>query len=136
MEPTLDMMKKIKGQIGKYNNKRIDWSKLTVSDKPMNGEEIVEDIYMQTGVRTSRMNISNALKSAMRSFYKSLSKMEPDLSPFQIASLMLQMLYNPQNDKEFRGGVESFFRLFPNDIRNEIGKDAQKYFNNMKEEKI
>lgn len=132
-----NMERKIKGKLGeRYNrSKRIDWEKITVEDvngilRPMNGEEIVEDIYLQTGIKTSRQNISNALKSAMRSFYLNLSEMEPELTPFQVASLMLQMLYipNARNDKEFRGGVESFFRLFPKDIKDRIERDARKYY--------
>lgn len=135
------MDKKIRGKIGSVHKKtdRIPWENITVEDadgilRPMNGEEIVEDIYRQTGVRTSRQNISNALKSAMKSFFLNFQKMEPELSPFQIASTMMHMLYvpNAKNDKEFRGGVDSFFRLFPKDLKEKIEEDARRYYSKSK----
>ena len=133
---------KVRGKIGKVQRKsgRIPWESITVEDadgvlKPMNGEEIVEDIHLQTGIRTSRQNISNALKSAMRSFFVNFSKMEPELSPFQVASTMLHMLYlpNSKDDKEFRGGVDSFFRLFPKGLKKVIEDDDKRYYTKMKD---
>ena len=109
---------------------RIFWSDIQIEDgNPLNGEEIVNEIRKQTGVKTTRQNISNALKSSMISFYNKTSQLDREWTPFQIASVMLEMLYQPNShdSNNSRGGVESFYRLFPKELKNIIKKDALNY---------
>jgi len=117
---------------------RICWADIKVNSTPLNGEKIVKEIEKQTGIKTTRQNISNALKNAMGSFYKYLFKSNDEMTSFQVASLMLEMLYanNIGEYLDFRGGVDSFFRLFPKKIRDEIKEDSLNYYSKRKNENI
>jgi len=126
-------MKAKKSLVIKRKKKRdnVDWTKIVISNnKPLNGEEISEEIYHQTGLKTTRQNISNALKSGLKKFYLQLKKTNPSLSPFQRAALMVEMLYpNYMSDGNlFRGGINSFFNLLPPDIKKRIMEDAKDYY--------
>jgi hypothetical protein len=110
----------------------IDWSKIVVDNTiPLNGEEISEQIYDQTGIKTTRQNVSNALKSGLKKFYLQLKKINPKLTPFQRAALMIEMLYPNYTSSEnlSRGGVNAFFNLLPPDIKKRILEDAKNYHN-------
>ena len=105
-------------------NQRIKWDSIRVSNTiPLDGEEITKEIFKQTDVNVTRQNISNALKNAMGNFYHNLMETDKELSAFDAAVTMLEMLYLPNGD--FRGGIDSFFRLFPSDIRKIIETDAR-----------
>jgi len=104
--------------------KRIQWNDILVANNdPIDGEEIVKTIYDQTGIGVTRQNISNALKNAMGNFFYKLIDIHQELTPFLAAVEMLKMLYIPHSN--FRGGVNSFFRLFPTIIRKLIENDAK-----------
>lgn len=111
-------------RIGMVENQRIKWDSIKVSnDIPMDGNEITSEIFKQTNINITRQNVSNALKNAMGSFFHKLMEKDKELSAFDAAVTMLEMLYLPKGD--FRGGIDSFFRLFPSDIRNIIENDAR-----------
>lgn len=111
------------------NTDRICWENIKVDNIPLNGKQIVLEIERQTGIKTTRQNISNALKSGMECFYKALSKDNPELTPFNVSSLMFEMLYinNIGEHSDFRGGIDSFFRLYPKELRKIIKESALKY---------
>jgi hypothetical protein len=123
-------MARININIGnKKNVDRVPWHKIVVkSNSPMDGEQISKEIKYQTGIKTTRQNISNALKSGMESFYNEVCKLDKTQTPFQVATTMMEMLYitGTGNYNDFRGGHESFFRLFPSKLRILIKGDALK----------
>lgn len=83
--------------------------------KSMSGEEIAQDMG------TTRQYISNTLKSAMSKVYDNTKKMFPELTPYQVASHLVQILQIEDNE------VANFYNLFPPKIREEIKKDAMNY---------
>jgi hypothetical protein len=123
----------------KKKHDNVDWSKIVVSNnKPLNGEEISEEIYNQTGVRTTRQNVSNALKSGLKKFYLQIKNVNPKLTPFQRAALMVEMLYPnyTTGSNIFRGGINSFFNLLPPDIKKRVLEDAKAYYSGEKKSSI
>jgi len=83
---------------------------------PMSGEEIARHL----GV--TRQNVSNTLKRAMRKFYHKVSELDKSWSPFQIATVMVQMFgVTAPND------IKKMFNLFPPDIRGKIEEDAKRF---------
>ena len=107
-------------------NMKIPWESIKVKDGvQMSGAEIANDIYEQTGIKTTRQNISNALKRAMKKFFLRLSREESELRPFEVATKMFDMIC--RNDKKIRKNVDMFFRLFPKEIRRTIENDIKNY---------
>ena len=68
---------------------------------------------------TTRQNISQTLKRAMKKYYVKLKEMEKDMGPFELALIMMKMF--GVVDKT---DVVKFYNLFPNDIRLEIKMDV------------
>lgn len=102
----------IKYRIGK--SKFINWDKVTVNnDNPMSGEQIAKEIHRQTGVKITRQGVSNAIKIAMRKIFNNLKEMEKDISNFNTALRMFEILCPNQPSCE---DAETFFKLFPDDI--------------------
>ena len=114
----------------RINNKKkqkvyVEWKNIEVGDQPMSGEDITRYIFKKTGVKITRQNISQSLKSAMEKFFNALTKSSSDRQPFQVALLMMEMLCGSQTGQK---DSESFFRLFPPNIREIIANDARTQF--------
>ena len=69
--------------------------------------------------QTSRQYIDMAIKRAMGKVYRSTSKMNPDLSPFEVVVLIAKM-FNVQMAKDF----ERFYTDFPMSVRKTVMEDA------------
>ena len=81
----------------------------------MTGQEIADLLG------TSRHNISNILKRAMKKVYNGVREMEidPKFGPFE-SMVVMYLILKPEDDD-----LEKFFRLFPRKIRDEIRNDAR-----------
>lgn len=101
-----------------------DYNEWSSDPYPMNGEEIAE------ALNYSRQNISQLLKRALGKFYFKISQQQKDMSPFEIAVLMSNML-KVSGDDISESELKKFFKLFPVNIRSKIKKDAAKKLNIM-----
>jgi DNA-binding transcriptional regulator LsrR (DeoR family) len=68
---------------------------------------------------TTRQNVSQTLKRAIKKYYLKLKEMEKDMGPFELALTMMNMF--GVIDKT---DVVKFYNLFPHDIRQEIKSDV------------
>lgn len=76
----------------------------------------------------TRQNISQLLKRALDRFYLSVSKRQRDMTPFEIAILLLKM-FNISSEDTNPSEIENFFKLFSGNIRRKIEEDAARKFN-------
>lgn len=79
----------------------------------MNGQQIADEL----GV--TRQNIAQTVKRAMRKVYKHYKKLNPNLSPFEVAANLMTELEIDITEKNFK--------CFPADIRNKIKLSALDY---------
>lgn len=85
---------------------------------PMNGEEIA------LALNYSRQNVSQLLKRSLNKCYLHIAKTQKDMTPFEIAVLMARMFNVANSDETSQSEVRKFFKLFPENIRRKIKKDA------------
>jgi DNA-binding transcriptional regulator GbsR (MarR family) len=87
-------------------------------------------IYFETGkcidgseiariLNTSRQNVSKTLKKSFKKIYLRIRNSNKGIKPFEIATLMAEM-FGIETNKEFN----SFYRLFPYEIKNKILEDS------------
>ncbi len=86
--------------------------------QPMSGREIAEEL------NTSRQHISQQLKRIMSKLYTRFCYENKELSPFEIAVLMAEVLgVNQRAESE----VMKFFKLLPPAARLKIKNDGRKW---------
>jgi predicted DNA-binding protein YlxM (UPF0122 family) len=66
----------------------------------------------------TRQAVSNTLKRAMKKVYNETRRINPELTPFSAAAMMLKMFEVDEANE-----VNKFFHLFPPYIREEIKQD-------------
>jgi benzoyl-CoA reductase/2-hydroxyglutaryl-CoA dehydratase subunit BcrC/BadD/HgdB len=77
--------------------------------EPMTGEEIAQEFG------TTRQYVCNTLKSGLRKLYNGLSKMNPDMTPFEIVNAIREFFGICDTDE-----IQMFFNAFPPDIRQKV----------------
>lgn len=83
----------------------------------MTGEEIADDLVC------TRQNISRILKEIMSKIFKKVRLLNKDKTPFEVATIMLEMLgVNQREENE----IVKFYTLFPPKLRNEIEQDGKR----------
>jgi DNA-binding transcriptional regulator LsrR (DeoR family) len=83
---------------------------------PMDGEAIAHDLGI------TRQAVSQMIKRALNKCYSKVSKMNRDMSPFKRTCLLMS-IFNIVDDEE----AKKFIKLFPQNIRRDIIKDAANY---------
>ena len=117
----------------KEKRKYVDWESITVPDQQMGGEDIARYVYKVSGVKITRQNVSQSLKTAMKKFYSRVSKRDRTLTPFKVAITMMEMLSHASGHITDNDAT-AFFKLFPPYIRDIIEKDAIEIFSQEQEE--
>jgi prolyl-tRNA synthetase len=93
---------------------------------PMTGEEISEDMAC------TRQNVSRILKDVMEKFYNKVKFIHRDKTPFEIATVMMEMLgVNQRNENE----ILKFHTLYPLALRNEIEEDGKRILDKYRKHK-
>lgn len=83
----------------------------------MTGEEIADEL------NCTRQNISRILKEVMFKVFKKIQRINRGKTPFEVATIMLEMLgVNQREENE----IVKFFTLFPPKLRTEIEEDGER----------
>ncbi len=83
-------------------------------DNPMNGAEIAAELGI------TRQDVSQLLKRALVKVYDNVKRLEPQSKPFEVCSLMCEILNVDQTPEELR----KFFRLLPRHLKETILADG------------
>jgi len=83
-------------------------------DHPMNGAEIAAELGI------TRQDVSQLLKRALVKVYNNVRVLEPQSKPFEVCSLMCEILNVDQTPEELR----KFFRLLPRHLKETILADG------------
>ena len=84
---------------------------------PMTGEEIADELVC------TRQNVSRILKELMFKIFKKVRLLNRDKTPFEVATIMFEMLgVNQRQENE----IVKFYTLFPPKLRKEIEEDGKR----------
>ena len=86
-------------------------------DAVMDGEEIADEFG------TTRQNVSRILKDALAKFYLKVKILNKEMTPFEVATCMMEMLGVNQRDQN---EISKFFTLFPPKLKSEIERDGKR----------
>lgn len=86
--------------------------------QPMSGEEIASEL------NTSRQHVSQLLKRIMEKIYNRERIEHKELTPFEVANHIQEILGVNQRDES---EVKKFYKLFPPKIRAQIESDGREW---------
>ena len=109
--------------INPYEGANIFDAPFFVKDAIMDGEEIAAEFG------TTRQNVSRILKDALAKFYLKVKILNKEMTPFEIATCMMEMLGVNQRDEN---EAAKFFTLFPPNLKLEIETDGKRILDKYK----